>query len=424
MELKHRKKIWIINHYATDMLFMQGGRHYSMAKYLKRAGYDPVVFGCNAKHNSQREQYLDTNALWTVKKAPEISVPFVFVRGRVYQGNGKDRCFNMLDFYFNVQKTAKEYAAQYGNPDLIYASSVHPLAVMAGISIARYFRVKCVGEIRDVWPESIIEYGIASEKNPIVLAMRWLEKYIYRNADMLVFTGEGYYDYILEKNWGEIVPRSKVCFLNNGVDLETFDKNCELFKTDDPDLLDPAIFKIIYTGSIRRVNNLGLLLDVAKCISNPRIRFLIWGNGDELESLKMRVLSEKISNVVFKGRVDKKYIPFITSKADINIAHNEPSPLFRFGISFNKLFDYLAAGKPILCDFPSKYNPAIDCKAGIDVNYPSVDRIADVVEKFATMDSAEYHRYCNNARIAAEKKYNYKDLTEKLIQMLKTKELI
>ena len=80
--------------------------------------------------------------------------------------------------------------------------------------------------------------------------------------------------------------------------------------------------------------------------------FLIWGDGDEREVLEQRVVDEHINNVVFKGRVEKKYIPYITSQADLNIAHNTPTELFRFGISFNKIFDYMAAGKPTLSTFP------------------------------------------------------------------------
>lgn len=418
------KTIWILNHYATDMMFNQGGRHYSIAKYLRLAGYNPVVFGCNSKHNSQRERYLDTEALWVQRTAAEISVPFVFVRGRVYQGNGKDRWLNMLDFFINVQKTAIEYGAQYGKPDCIYASSVHPLTVLAGIWIAKYYKIKCIGEIRDIWPESIVEYGIAGARNPLVLAMRKLEQYIYQRVDVLIFTGEGYYDYIKERKWEKIVPKDKVFFLNNGVDLETFDENRVLYQTKDVDLLDENSFKVVYTGSIRRVNNLGLLLDAAKCISNPKIRFLIWGNGDELEMLKNRTVEEKIDNVIFKGHVDKKHIPYITSRADLNIAHNEPSPLFRFGISFNKLFDYLAAGKPVLCDFPSKYNPAIIYEAGIEVANPSAEQIAIAVEKIAGLSTAKYRKYCDNARAAVVNTYNYRSLTNQLIQIMETTDLI
>ncbi|MDD6188453.1 MAG: glycosyltransferase WbuB, partial [Clostridiales bacterium] len=79
-----KMKVWIINHYAGNMLSAKGGRHYSFAKYLKRMGYEPTVFCCNAKHNSQSELYFDDDALWHEHYAEEIDVPFVYVRGRAY----------------------------------------------------------------------------------------------------------------------------------------------------------------------------------------------------------------------------------------------------------------------------------------------------------------------------------------------------
>lgn len=225
------------------------------------------------------------------------------------------------------------------------------------------------------------------------------------------------YDYILEQGWEKAVPREKVHVINNGVDLEKFDYNKEHYVLNDPDLDDPELFKVVYTGSIRRVNNLGLLLDAAKCVQDPRIRFLIWGDGDELAALKERVEREKIANVRFKGRVEKKYIPAITCRADLNLAHNTPTPLFRFGISFNKLFDYLAAGRPVLSDFPCPYNPAVQHGAGIDVAQPSPENIARAVETMAGMDENSRRRYGENARKTAEI-YDFRQLTKQLLAIL------
>lgn len=410
--------IWILNHYASDMYFDQGGRHYNFAKYLRRAGYAPVIFCANSKHG-KAERFFETDALWEDRIAEEIDTPFVFVRARTYTGNGKQRVLNMIDFYRNVKKAAKEYAAQHGKPDVIYASSVHPLTLVAGIQLAKQFGVKCVCEVRDLWPESIVAYGIVGPHNPAVIALRWLEKWIYKKADAVVFTMEGAYDYIVEQGWEKEIPRAKVHYINNGVDLEQFDYNKEHFCVEDPDLDDPDTFKVVYTGSIRRVNNLGLLLDAAKCVKNPNIRFLIWGDGDERAALEQRVRDEHIGNVVFKGKVEKKYIPSIVSRADLNFAHNDPSPLFRFGISFNKLFDYLAAGKPVLCDFPCPYNPAVTYGAGIEATDTQPQQIAKAIDALVTSAEQEWQSYCANARRAAED-YDFKRLTDKLIAVIES----
>jgi glycosyltransferase involved in cell wall biosynthesis len=414
-----KTNVWIMNHYASGMFFDKGGRHYNFAKHLKQSGYKPVLFCANSKHNATG-CFFETDALWHEHLAEGIEAPFVFVKARPYSGNGKQRVLNMIDFYFNVKKAAKECAKRYGAPDIIYASSVHPLTLVAGIQLAKKFGVKCICEVRDFWPESIVEYSRRLKKNNPLIKLLYLgEKWIYKKADTLILTGDGGYDYILEQGWENVIPRDKVHYINNGVDLDLFHYNRDHFQIKDEDLENSDYFKVIYAGSIRRVNNLGLLLDVAKEIKPPHIKFLIWGNGDELDFLRTRVTDEKIENVVFKGRVEKKYIPYIVSQANLNLAHNEPSPLFRFGISFNKLFDYLAAEKPVLSDFPCKYNPAVQLGAGTDVTNPAPQNIAREIERYAELDAEEYAIYQKNAATAA-KEYDFANLTQKLVNAIES----
>lgn len=414
-----RKKVWIWNHYATNTYFDQGGRHYNFAKFLVEAGYEPVIFCATTVHNSSQQVDIG-DACW-MEKADSVC-PYVFIKARPYTGNGKQRVLNMVDFYRSVKKAARGYAKVHGKPDIIYASSVHPLTLVAGIQMARRFGVKCICEVRDLWPETIVTYSNRfTRDHPLMRLLYQGEKWIYRRADALIFTMEGAYDYIIERGWEGKIPRAKVHYINNGMDLAAFDENRARYTVQDPDLADPSVFKVVYTGSIRKVNHLGLLLDAAKEVTDPRVKFLIWGDGDQRAALEQRVREEEISNVVFKGKVEKKYIPSIVSRADINLAHNDPSPLFRFGISFNKLFDYLAAGKPVLCDFPCPYNPAIQCGAGISVDAPSSGKIAAAVESMSALPQETYQQYCSAARAAAEK-YDFRVLTQKLLAVIQHQE--
>ena len=415
------KNVWIINHYAGNTFFEKGGRHYWFAKYLKKNAYDPVVFACNTKHGV-KDQWIETKDLWTEKQADEIGVPYVFVYAPTYEGNGKDRIVNMVSFYRNVQRAGKQYAELHGKPDVIIASSVHPLTLVAGIKLAKYFGVKCINEIRDLWPESLVVYNMASAKSPLVRVLRRMEKWTYKKCDSLIFTMEGGADYIREQKWdkeyGGPIDLGKVYYINNGVDLKQFDYNLEHYQIEDPDLEDPNIFKVVYTGSIRKVNNLGLLLDAAKRVNDSSIRFFIWGDGDELDALKTRVQDENINNVIFKGRVDKKCVPYIVSHADLNIAHNTPSSLHKYGISMNKVFDYLAAGKPMLSDFPCVYNPSIQNNAGFEVAVPDAKSIAREIERIRSMPETELINVGKNARNAAEQQFDFRVLTQKLIEII------
>lgn len=411
-----KKNVWILNHFATDMFFSKGGRHYWFAKYLKYMGYNPVIFSCNSKHGVL-DTWFSKDDLYFEEKEELTDIPFVIVKSSLYRGNGKDRILNMIRFYINVQKAAKEYAKTHEKPDVIYASSVHPLTLVAGINLARYFKVKCICEVRDLWPLSLVEYGFLKENSLITKALYRGERWIYENSDEIIFTGGGFYDYVEERGWNNFISKSKIHYINNGIDLNEFKRNKETFTIEDKDLTNKDSFKVIYTGSIKKVNNLGLLLDIAKKVNNNKIIFLIWGDGEEKELLIKRVTDEKIKNVIFKGRVEKKYIPFITSSADLNFAHCNPSKLFRFGISFNKIFDYLAAGKPILCDFKSNYNPVVLLNAGKEVENPKPENVASVIEEFFRMDKDEYNEYCYKALTGA-KKFDFNNLTKELCNII------
>ncbi len=410
-----KKNIWILNHYAGDTFFANGGRHYGLAKYLKRAGCAPVIFCANAKHNAPG-YYLNDDSLWHEHMAEAIDVPYVFVKTRAYVGNGKQRILNMMDYFLNVKKAAAEYAKKNGKPDVIYASSVHPLTLVAGIQLAKKYGVKCICEVRDLWPESLVVYGIAGPRNPAVILLRWLEKWIYKKADSLIFTMEGAYDYIIEQGWEKVVPKSKVFYINNGVDLEVFRFNRENCTVEDEDLENDDLIKVGYAGSIRQANKVGMLLDVAKATANPKVRFLIWGAGDEEAMLRQRVIDEKITNVVFKGRVEKKYVPYITSKIDINYVDPFDEDIAKYGISSNKLFDYLAAGKPILMGFAGKYNPAEPFGCAV-VREPNAKALKEGLFQMLEMPSEAYRKMCDGAKQAAEK-YSFANLTEMLIAVI------
>ena len=135
-------------------------------------------------------------------------------------------------------------------------------------------------------------------------------------------TWEGGKDYIIEKGWAKEIDLSKIKHISNGVVIDAFDKCSEDYKIIDVDLDNKDYKNVVYAGSIGKVNNLGMLLDAAKIIQKQGvkdIRFLIYGFGDEGKKLRKRCEEENIDNVIFKGRVEKKFVPSILKKAYINI---------------------------------------------------------------------------------------------------------
>lgn len=403
--------IVLVNHYAVPPQYYPLARPSLFAKNLIKMGHNVTIVAASSIHNSDSK-----NLISGKEKSIRIidnGVPYILVKCSSYKGNGFGRVKNILQFARRLPRVLN----QIKNIDAIISTSFDPLSCYVGIKYAKKHKIKAIAEIADLWPETLVTYSGMSPKHPIVKYLRRIEKKIYLKSNGIVFTMEGGYDYIVEQKWDAIIPRSKVFHINNGIDLNQFRFNCSHFQIDDSDLHNHGLFKVVYTGSIRRVNNLGLLLDVAKCIKLDSVIFLIWGDGDELAFLTQRVKNENIKNVVFKGCVEKKYIPYITSHADLNIAHNAQSNMFKYGISFNKIFDYFAAGKPILCDFNSKYNPVVQYGAGVETKTATPEEIAESIMNFSKINKELYLEYSKNALTAAND-YDFEILTKKLIDVI------
>lgn len=411
-------KIWLINHYAGNTFFDKGGRHYYIAKYLKKNGHDVTVFCSNAKHIT-RGLFFENGQekLFVRKKQKDINVPYVFIKSRTYEKNNSERIMNMYDFYQNIKRTAALFGKHGEKPDIIIASSVHPLTLLAGQQIAKKFKIKCICEVRDLWPESFLAYDVAKSKNsPVMKILYRFEKHLYVKADKLIFTIEGAYDYIKDKGWTNMIPESKVFCINNGVDLKDFNFNKDKYQIDDNDLVDASCFKVVYTGSIRHVNNVGKILDIAEEFKNEKIKFLIYGAGDEVDFLKERIKTDHINNVFFKGFIDKKYVPYIISQADLNMMDmQESSDIFKYGISPNKLFEYFAAKKPVLMYQLDYYNPALTY--GVGYSAETMQEIIDII--IGIMNHDEKYQIADRNFEKACQAYSYEGLTDRIIEVIK-----
>lgn len=415
-----KKKVWLWNHYATDMYENQGGRHYWLAENLIKSDFNVTIFCANTYHNKLK--YIDTG---TKKYKINIknNIPFVFVKTANYNGNGIQRIKNMIMFYMNLFSISQEYAKIYGKPDIILASSVHPLTLVAGIKIAKKFGIQCICEVRDLWPESLVAYGALKNNSIIAKLLYQGEKWIYKKADKLIFTMEGGKDYIKEKKWdkenGGPVDINKIHHINNGVDLQVFNYNKEKYAFKDEDLENKFTFKVIYTGSIRLVNNVKSIINVASKVNNhsDNIKFLIYGEGNDRKNLENYCLDNNINNVIFKGYVEKRKIPYILSKSDLNIIHFEQNKLKKYGASLNKMFDYFASGKPIISDCEFGYDLITRYKCGMVIDNAKDIELANAIIQFSNMKKDEYNEYCKNAYRAA-KDFDFTVLTQKLETLL------
>ena len=418
---ERRKTVWVMNHYSISHLVEKGGRHYWISEQLKKDGYDVVVFGCNAVPD-KNETFFPSHKLWQVQYS-ESGIPYVVIESSAYEGNGVSRVKNMALFARNLVKVANQYAEVFGCPDVVYASSVHPLTIVAGERIAKLFGVPCIGEVRDLWPETLVAYDAVKKDSILAKVLYRGELWIYKRADAMVFTMEGAPSYIKEHKWdkenGGPIDLSNVYNVNNGVDLSQFDKNRETFVYPDVDLDNPDCFCAVYTGAIKRANNVGLLLDAAEYLKDlPNFKILVWGQGNEVEKLigdaKMRGLDELF---VYKGSVEKKYIPSIISRSDCNLMHWERSSVNNYGYDYNKLFEYLAAGRVVFSTIQSGHSLLVNKDCGIETEGNTPKNFADGIRKIYCMTPGERREWGLKARSVAHD-YDFSVQTRVLEQVI------
>ena len=184
-------------------------------------------------------------------------------------------------------------------------------------------------------------------------------------------------------------------------------------------LNDSRIKKIIYLGSINKANNVKMLIDAAALMQNvPNYRFFIYGSGTYRQKLIEYVKERGISNVVFKEeRISLAECAWVVSQATVNVMNYEKS-FGKWGVSSGKMFQYLAAGKPILCNVDIAYDNVIeDNRLGISRDILSPEAFVECIRRLAEQPESEYNAMCTRVREVA-KRFDYKVLAACEMELL------
>lgn len=403
--------IWFFNHYAVPTSLYPLARPYHFASRLQKKGHKVTIFAASSVHLSDVNLITDGSPM----KAQKIDgLRYVFLKARNYEGNGIDRVLNFFDYTLRLFTQTRKF----NPPDMIMATCVHPLACAAGILLARKYHCRCVLEIADLWPLTLVEYGAMKEGQPVTRALYALEHWLYKKADAVVFTMQGGKRYIEDMGWAKDVDLDKIYYINNGVDLELYHRQRKECILADEDLDRTDTFKVMYTGSMGIANSVRDILDAAALLREyPAIQFFLYGAGYQEEELKAYCREKGIMNVTFKGRVDKQYIPGILSRGNVNMLTGPSDRVSYYGMSMNKMFDYMASERPTISNIETQNDIFLENECGVTIRPGDPKEMADTILRFYRMDRDEYQTYCEHAREAV-KHYDFKYLTDDLEKIL------
>ncbi|MEN6327030.1 MAG: glycosyltransferase family 4 protein [Syntrophomonas sp.] len=405
-------KIWMLNHYATEASSDgMWGRYYNLALGLSKNGHDVTVVAAGFMHNKFEETRLYKDKDFDFEKIQDIN--YVWLKTFPYYKNNWRRILNIFTYGLRLYKWGKRAE----KPDLIIASSFHPLTWLSAYKLSKLHQARFVVEVRDLWPETPICMGVIARNSLIARIMRRFERFIYTIAEKIIVVLPYADKYIATLG----IPVEKVVYIPNGADPALFEpgmkdnKQFEDFVYRYPDLKNKSNFKVIYTGAHGNVNCLITLVKTAKELQdkNEKIHFYLIGSGPEKEGLIKTAQDLKLQNITFCEQVPKIIIPDILAMSDAPIILWKNMEVYKYGVSANKLFDYMASRRPIVYVGNSP-NIIDDAECGISVVPENVSELARALINLSQLSNEKLLNMGENGYRYFRLNHTYDTLTNKL----------
>lgn len=400
------KNILIINEYAGSLEYGMTFRHYYLAKKFVKQGYDTTIVTASYSHFLKKFPDME-NKTFKIEKIDGIKYLWVKVI-RYSESFDKKRVFKWFEFMCKLFFISKKLEAK---PDVIICSPTAPFSILPAYYLAKKFNSKLIFEVRDIWPLTLVEVGGISPKHPLIRLMSWCEKFALKKSDIIVSNLQNYSQYIKE-----IGINRKALWVSNGIDLNEM-KNIEPLDINAKNKIPLDKFIVGYTGKLGISNSISFLIESAgKLKNNQDIVFVIVGTGQEEKALKEK--AKNLSNVIFIEPIKKTQVQSILSLFDICYIGLQKERLFEFGISPNKLFDYMHSSTPIIhaIDTPKDIVQLANC--GLSVEAENSEEIKNAILKIYKMSKEERNILGTNGKKYVLENFTYAKLAKKYINII------
>jgi glycosyltransferase involved in cell wall biosynthesis len=396
------KTIWFINDYAGSAYHGMEFRNYYFAKEFVKMGYKVYIISASYMHLFKKMPKTDDN--YTFEEIDGIY--YIWIKVPDYgESTNKKRVlkwfvFTLKLFFLPFKKMSK--------PNFIIASPMAPFLVLPAYRLAKKFNAKFIYEIKDIWPQSIIELGSVSATHPLIKIMSWCESFAIKKADMIVSSLQNYGSHLES----DLNISKDFTWINNGIDLNEM-KSIEPLDNTLKSQIHKDKFIIGYTGTIGIANVLNYLFDAAKeLIDNKNIMFIIVGDGKEKESLVQKY--KDLNNILFIEPIKKSQVQSMLELFDICYIGLQKENLFRYGVSPNKLFDYMYSAKPIIYAIDSgEANIVKLSNCGISVEAQNSKDITKAILKLFNMTKEEKDKLGQNGKKYVLEHFTYEKLAKK-----------
>ncbi|NOZ35755.1 MAG: glycosyltransferase family 4 protein [Chlorobi bacterium] len=404
-------KILIINHYAGSPNMGMAYRPYYLAKEWIKRGHEVVILCADFSHLRKKNPIIKDD----FEIFYEDEVRFCVVKTPAYNGNGVKRIINMFTFIFKLRLNIKKIL-NIIFPDVVIASSTYPLDNYIAHRISKRTKAQHVFEVHDLWPLSPRELGNMSKLHPFILIMQAAENFAYKHVNKVV----SMLPKTLEHMKKHGLKPEKWFHVPNGIVLEdwkNFDKIPESYSTLFKEFKQQGRKIVGYAGGHAISNSLDTLIETAKLLKNyPDIVFVLVGDGQEKENLKSQ--ADNMENLYFLDSVPKKSVPDLLSYFNILFIGWNKSLLYRFGISPNKIFDYMMAKKPIIHAVEAGNDIVKEADAGISTEPQNPKAVADAIIQILNLSESDVRKIGEKGKEYVIRNHDYKVLAQNFINII------
>ena len=406
--MAEKKTFWLINQYASTPETGMGGRNYYLAKELAKEGHTVYLVAAGYTHLLRTPPALEKK--YTIEPVVD-GFNFIWVKVPKYShAHDKKRILNWFIFAWQLLNLPQIIE---GRPDAILYSSPSLVPFLSAQRLAKKLKSKLAFEVRDIWPLTLVQLGGYSPKNPFICFMQWIEDRAYHDSDVVLSNLPNAVEHMVKRG----MARKKFQWIPNGFYLSEL-KNPEPLAMTTQLALPKGSFIIGYTGALGVANALDTFIEAARLLKDEvGIAFVLVGGGKEKPTLVE--LAEGLNNVYFVDPIPKCQIQSMLAEFDVCYIGLTKDPLFRFGVSPNKLFDYLLSACPILYAIESgDYHPVDACKAGLSIPAEDPQAVVDAIVKLKGMLPQERLQMGQNGRLYVLEHHDYSNLALKLAQTL------
>lgn len=404
--------ILLINHYAGSDYHGMEFRPYYMAREWKEMGHNVTILGADFSHLRKNNPVIERD----FQEEMVNGIRYVWVKTPKYQGNGVGRIKNISTFMWKLRTNYKMIADKY-KPDAVIASSTYPLDIYPAYRIANRCNAKLCFEIHDLWPLSPMEIGGFSKNNPAIVILQRAEDFAFKNSDVIVSILPDADKHIKERGFST----DKFVYVPNGIIVNDEKKNPPREKTIErlEQLKKEGYFLVGYTGNHSPANVLDTLIDAGKETTDKKIKYVLVGKGNVKNELIEYAKANNVSNVEFLDPVLKDNMDNVLQLLDICFISLKKQNLFNYGVSPNKLFDYMMAARPVIYAVEASNDPVKDCGCGISVPAENPKAVVEAVMKIKKLSDEEKVEMGKRGREYVLENHMYHPLAERFLNAIK-----